>query len=305
MRILLIGKGHLGTFLRSAWGESVTDELHWKGDMAGITPDVLGDLRPDAVVNTAGKTDLAWCEANHAECFRCNVQGPISVYRAIKDAWRGPGHLDIPFVHLSSGCVWDGPYCNGRPFLPCDPPTPACFYAWTKAACDAILMDEVGSPLLILRPRQVFSPLPSPRNTLAKLNGYHRLLDTPNSMTSAGTIARTIWTALSALQNREQNQNLATDVWNANHIPGRVMNVYDKGISSPYEVGVLLADAGCREMPERMTKQDLDSWHKPRRVDAVLRDPFFEATFDPLHVRQELERNIAEYAMNIKKEAGK
>jgi dTDP-4-dehydrorhamnose reductase len=274
-KILLIGKGHLGGFLRARW--ALTDEQHWTREMAELDEAALRRIAPDGVVNTAGKTDLRWCEDNAAECFRCNTAAPLGVYRAIKNAFKGK----IPYIQMSSGCVWDGPYrADGKPFQPYDPPTPACFYSWTKSACDALLRAEMTSPLLILRPRQVYSPLRSPRNTLTKLAGYPKLLDTPNSMTSAETIARTIETALEGER----------PCW------GRIMNVYERGITSPYEVGSFLAAAGVRAQPEKLTKSDLDSWHKPKRVDAVIEDKFFEELVQPPTVQEELKRVVGLYA---------
>jgi dTDP-4-dehydrorhamnose reductase len=272
-RVLLIGKGHLGTFLKRLW--NLPGELHWTGEMAELNEKALIHLRPEVVVNTAGKTDLAWCEANANECFRCNVAAPLGVYRAIQNAFG----TSVPYIHLSSGCVWDGPYrADGKPFQPNDPPTPACFYAWTKASCDALMLAEAHSPLLLLRPRQVYSPLKSPRNTLSKLNTYPKLLDTPNSMTSADTIAKTIAAVLSSS---------VRECWN------RILNVYDRGNSSPFEVGSFLAAAGCRQPPEMLSKSALDSWHKPKRVDAVIEDLFFEKLVKPPVVQEELKRNIA------------
>jgi len=280
-RILLIGKGHLGSFLADLW--KIPPELHWKREMMELDAATLQRLQPQVVVNTAGKTDLRWCEDNANECFRCNVAAPVHVYRAVKHAFRN----QVGYIHLSSGCVWDGPFRpDGRPFTPHDPPTPACFYSWTKASCDALLLDEAAAPLLILRPRQVYSPLASQRNTLAKLNGYPKLLDTPNSMTSAATIARTIEIVLSSIGSR---------CWN------RIMNVYERGYSTPFEVGTFLAQAGCRQPPEKLSKSDLDSWHKPKRVDAVIEDPFFEDLVKLPTVQEELKRNIALYAKAIGK----
>jgi dTDP-4-dehydrorhamnose reductase len=279
-RILLIGKGHLGSYLKGLW--NLPNELHWTREMAELDAATLQRLNPAAVVNTAGKTDLRWCEDNAAECFRCNVSAPVSVYRAVKNAFQNK----VPYIHLSSGCVWDGPFRpDGKPFQPNDPATPACFYAWTKAACDALLMDEAAAPLLIVRPRQVYSPLASPRNTLTKLNSYPRLLDTPNSMTSADTIARTIKIVLAGNDPARFN---------------RIMNVYERGFSSPFEVGSFLAQAGCRTPPEKLAKSDLDTWHKPKRVDAVIEDAYFEALVQPPAVQAELKRNIALYARAIK-----
>jgi dTDP-4-dehydrorhamnose reductase len=278
-RILLIGKGHLGSYLKDHW--KLPAELFWTREMADLDVATLQRLKPDAVINTAGKTDLRWCEDNAAECFRCNVSAPIGVYRAVKRAFNNK----VPYIHLSSGCVWDGPYRpDGKPFQPNDPATPACFYAWTKAACDAIMMDEAAAPLLVIRPRQVYSPLAAPRNTLTKLNSYPKLLDTPNTMTSADTIARTIEIVLDS---------------SGSTIFNRIMNVYERGASSPFEVGTFLAQAGCRKPPEKLTKNELDTWHKPKRVDAVIEDAFFEALVKPPTVQEELTRNIALYARAI------
>lgn len=272
-RVLLIGRGHLGSFLRDLW--DIPPELHWTGEMAGLDSTHLWRLRPSVVINTAGKTDLRWCEDNSLECFRCNVTAPLSIYRSIKNVFNDR----VLYIHLSSGCIWDGPFnSDGGAFQPDDPPTPACFYSWTKACCDALLMAEATAPLLILRPRQVYSPVRSPRNTLMKLNGYQKLLDIPNSMTSANTIARTIETMIGKINDSTQ---------------ARILNVYDLGFTSPYEVGVFLSQAGHRGMPERLDKTDLDSWHKPKRVDVVMKDEFFEEAVRPTSIRLELLRVIA------------
>jgi len=275
-KVLLIGKGHLGSYLAELW--KLPKELHWTTEMERLDAATLRTLAPEAVVNTAGKTDLPWCENNAAEAFRCNVSAPLKVFRAVRAAFGDR----VPYIHLSSGCVWDGPYRpDGKAFQPYDPPTPACFYSWTKSSCDALMLMESYAPLLLLRPRQVYSPLAAPRNTLTKLNSYPKLLDTPNSMTSADTIARTIEIAL---------ESKDAKVWK------RVMNVYERGYSSPFEVGTFLANAGCRKAPEKLTKGELDIWHKPKRVDAVIEDKFFEELVKPPTVQDELKRNIELYA---------
>jgi len=270
-RTLVLGGGHLGSFLARCW--QLPPELHWKADLDQLDDETLRDLRPDVIVNCAGKTDLAWCESNPLECFRSNVAAPLALYRRI--GWVFGRHAR--YLHLSSGCVWDGPFRrDGTPFHPADPPSPACFYSWTKAAVDALLLQELSTPLLILRPRQLYSPDPVERNSLIKLCRYPRLVDTPNSMTSADTVRRTIETALTA----------SPTAWN------RVLAVYDRGIITPLQVGRLLAHAGLRRMPDSLSKLELDSWHKPRRVDVVLYDPFFEALVRPPPVLDEIQRVI-------------
>ncbi|MCZ7645805.1 MAG: sugar nucleotide-binding protein [Planctomycetota bacterium] len=276
-RILLVGRGHLGKFLRERL--RVDGDLHWIAELAELDEGSLKRMHPSAVVNTAGKTDLRWCEDHPAETFRSNASAPLELYRRIKAAC-GP---EVPFVHLSSGCVWDGPYrADGKPFGPDDPPAPACFYSWTKAAGDAMLLREApGGALVILRPRQVYSPLKAERNTLSKLARYPQLIDTPNSMTSAETIAKTIERVLAP---------------GGEAARGRILCVYERGVTSPFEVGTFLAQAGLRKKPERISKADLDQTLKPKRVDTVLSDPCFEALVDPPAAQDELKRVIAAYA---------
>lgn len=273
MRILLLGKGHLGSFLSGRL--NIAPELWWKEEIANLSEAKLLEFKPEVIINTVGKTDLKWCEENQSECWRCNVVEPLMLYRRIGKTLR------CPLVHISSACVWDGPFNErGEPFNSWDAPTPACFYSWTKAAFDAMVMDEAKTGLIILRPRQVYSPLRSPRNTLSKLLSYPKLLDTPNSMTSAETIAKTIEAFMGPIGLERT----------------RITNVYDAGWTTPFRVGELLAEAGLRTVPEKLTKEELDGWHKPKRVDAVIADNWFEYIAKPPKVEDELRRVIAEFA---------
>jgi len=282
MKKIIIGKGHLGSIMA---GKKTDDEvLHWTKDMAELDKKTISDFGPDIVVNCAGKTDLSWCEANKEECWRCNVVEPVMLQRRLSIRTR--------LVHLSSGCVWTGPYNEkDNAFGPQDPPTPACFYAWTKVACDDRLMDEAdydGRELLVLRPRQVFSGEASPRNTLCKLMGYESLIDTPNSMTSADLICDVV----SSYASRE----LIT-------LDQHIMCLYNRGVTSPFKVGSMLAQAGLRSEPKLMEKSSLDEWHKPRRVDVVMMDDDFEASMDPPSVEDAIWDAILELRDKMPKKA--
>ena len=275
MHTLLIGRGHLGTFLKSRF--NIPDNRHYLGELADMK------LFSNLAVNTAGKTSLEWCEANPTETFRCNVIAPLMAFRQFK-AQNHPKHS--LFIHLSSGCVWDGPFPRiGLGFTPSEPVTPQCVYSWTKAACDALLLQESQEwNVAILRPRQVYSPLASPRNTLTKLRTYPKLIGTQNSMTSAGTIALAI-DRLAMYPEHTRN--------------GRIINVYDRGSTSPYEVGCLLAKAGLRDKPELLEKSELDLTLKPKRVDTVLEDKFFEDLVCPPKIEDELRHVIQEYKTSL------
>lgn len=248
------------------------DAIHYKGEMSelfSVSPHWWRHLK--VVINAAGKTDLKKCEESPLEAWASNVELPLQIFRMTKSS-------GATYIHVSSGCLWDGPYDkNGEPFEPRHPPSPASFYSWTKASVDSMMLCESqGARLVILRPRQLYSGLVSPRNTLVKLMNYESLIDTPNSMTSAETVYKAIMPFLVGDPPRQL-----------------VMNVYDLGVTSPYKVGMMLHEAGLRKRPLLLEKADLDVWHKPRRVDAVIKDDFFEALVSPPQVNEELSRNVA------------
>jgi nucleoside-diphosphate-sugar epimerase len=271
MKLLLIGRGQIG----SALARDLTEfDIHvWPHDIDDLTSDALREIAPDAIVNAAGKTDLAWCEANAREAVRSNLEAPVRLYQRILD------HDErIRFLHFSSGCVWDGPFTkDGKPFTPEFPPTPSSFYAWTKAAADAMLLDLNPDRIAILRPRQVYSGNSHPRNTLVKLLKYPRLIDTPNSVSSMDVIEKTLRYILSA------NEDW-TGIW----------NLYDPGITTPFEIGKMLWNTGLREQPLRISKEELDAFHKPKRVDTVLYDERFERRIKPENVHSQLSKAIEE-----------
>jgi nucleoside-diphosphate-sugar epimerase len=270
-KILLIGRGQIG----SALARDLTEfDLHvWPHDIDDLTSDALEVIAPDAVINSAGKTDLAWCEANAREAVRSNIEAPVRLYERIMKANRA-----IRFIHFSSGCVWDGPYnADGFPFTPNSSPTPACLYSWTKAAADAMLLGLDPERIAILRPRQVYSGNQHPRNSLLKLLRYPKLIDTPNSVSSIEVIEKTVRHVVT-------NDTNWSGIW----------NIYDRGITTPLAIGEMLWKAGLREQPFRISKEELDAFHKPKRVDTVLYDERFESAIRPEEVNAQLSNAVEE-----------
>lgn len=269
MKILIIGRGHLGSFLANFFDG--VDQVVWhKGQMADVTVEAIRKSRCEAIVNTAAKTDIDWCQANPIEAWHNNVVEPLALFKRAQNALPMYGK----FIQISSGCVWDGPYhSNGQPFQPDDAVSPACFYTWSKAACDALLLREARSTrLAIVRFRQLFSHMMEfERNTLRKLVSYESLHDNPNSMCSAETVGRAI-------------RAICDDRFS---LP-RVLNVYDLGVYSPFRVARMLNQKGLRGVPKLSMKDELDSQPRTRRVDTVLKDDSFESVVHPRGVDQEL-----------------
>jgi len=271
VNILIVGTGHMGQILE----KELSGKLCKKRIQEMTSEDIRGF---DVVVNTAGKTDLPYCENNPLDAFENNVQAPLMLLRMCQNELAN-------LIHFSSGCIWKGPYnASGSPFSPESPPTPACFYSWTKAAAEAMLLKEAFVGLHILRPRQVFSSSVSPRNTLTKLLRYPDLLDTPNSMTSDATIVKAI-------------KRICAD--KLEFKSKRVWNLYDIGVTSPYKVGMMLHDAGLRLAPKILEKNALDSWHKPQRVDAVMCDIYMEKFVEPGIIEGELNKAINGLVKNL------
>ncbi len=278
MKIVILGRGQIGSALRDALIEHQI--LYWAEDIDELTSSEIESIKPDAIINAAGKTDLKWCEENPRETFRCNIEAPTGLYQRIT-AINKNSSKKIRLLHFSSGCIWDGPYDeDANPFTPDHPARPAAYYSWTKAACDLLLLAESAENVAILRPRQVYSSLRSPRNTISKLNSYSRLVATPNSMSSMEIILKTVRHCISS----------KTD-WNG------IWNIYDKGITTPFEVGKILAQAGLREMPVVLDKSELDVFHKPKRVDTVLYDERFEQLIQPERIEVVMKRTIEEYKL--------
>jgi dTDP-4-dehydrorhamnose reductase len=279
MKIIVIGKGQVGTAVKDALSDHAI--YHWTQDIDELTSEEILRINPEAIINAAGKTDLKWCEENARETFRCNVEAPVSLYQRIT-SHNKKSSSQIRFLHFSSGCIWDGPYdADGKPFTPDHPARPAAYYSWTKAASDLLLLKEDPNNVAVLRPRQVYSDQRSARNTISKLNSYPKLVTTPNSMSSMEIIVKTVRHCLTS----------ATE-WSG------VWNIYDKGITTPFAVGQMLAEAGLREMPEPLEKSALDSFHKPKRVDTVLYDERFERLLKPEPFDIVMRRTISAFKNN-------
>ena len=280
MNIIIIGNGQIGNVLRNELSDHTL--LHWTKDISELSKPIISDFAPDVVINAAGKTDLSWCENNARETFRSNVEAPVELYRRILEINKEKGSA-IRFLHFSSGCIWDGPFDeNGKPFTPEHPARPAAYYSWTKAACDELLLKENKNNVAILRPRQVYSAVSSPRNTINKIKSYPRLVTTPQSMSSVSVISKTV------------HFLLTSNDWNG------IWNIYDKGTLTPYQLGVMLSEAGLRGMPEKLEKSELDTFHKPKRVDTVLYDERFERLLQPKELSIVMKRTIDEFVAHQK-----
>jgi dTDP-4-dehydrorhamnose reductase len=129
------------------------------------------------IVNTAAKINLEWCEENKEESSLVNVEGAVNVAKICKKY----GHH---LVHISSGCIFDGMETE-RVYTEVDEPTPAAWYAKTKADADIAITSMGYEKITIVRPRQLISAIPNPTNMLTKFVNLQNgdFIDSKNSVT--------------------------------------------------------------------------------------------------------------------------
>lgn len=167
-------KGYIGGHLRMRYPQAIcpTTDI---ADALRIAS-LLEEHHPDIVINAAGKTgrpNVDWCEDHKEETVRSNVLGPLVLLDECSKR-------KIYWVHLGSGCIYQGDK-HGAGFTEEDPPNfVGSFYSRTKAWSDQMLSEF---SLLNLRLRMPFDSSNEPRNLINKLVRYSRVLDTKNSLT--------------------------------------------------------------------------------------------------------------------------
>jgi|SRR5208283_70729 len=131
MNTVLIGAdGQLGTDLLKTTPKQVTLIPLTINDL-DITDrkrarELLGDMRPDAVINTAAYVKVDDAEDNVDEAFKVNAEGVKNLVDACKES-------RAVLVHLSTDYVFDGKN-KGEPYTERDIPNPINVYGISKFA---------------------------------------------------------------------------------------------------------------------------------------------------------------------------
>jgi dTDP-4-dehydrorhamnose reductase len=126
--VILGARGQLGTDLqRTLVGFRVTPLAHADLDVreAEQVRSVLGDLRPDVVVNTSAFHQVDLCEDEAAMSFAVNAEAPARLARLAAE-------LDFTLVHFSTDYVFNGR--SSRPYGEADLPGPLSVYGTSKLA---------------------------------------------------------------------------------------------------------------------------------------------------------------------------
>ena len=150
-------------------------------NLATLTAALQTD-KPEFLINAAGytgKPNVDACEIHKSECLAGNTALPGIIAQASEAS-------NVPWGHVSSGCIYTGSRPDGSGFTEEDAPNftfrqnNCSFYSGTKALGEEVLAGH--SNIYIWRVRIPFDQFEHPRNYLTKLMRYSRLLDATNSI---------------------------------------------------------------------------------------------------------------------------
>ncbi len=190
MKLAILGAGgYVGTALRKHCDTQGVSYVSLGRSHAANSDSLLTALvecKATYLINCAGytgKPNVDACELHKAECLQGNGVLPGIVRQACERA-------EIPWGHVSSGCIFTGRRSDGAGFREEDPPNfsfrqnNCSFYSGCKALGEEVL--EGADQCYIWRLRIPFENTANPRNYLQKVISYERLLNAENSFSHLG-----------------------------------------------------------------------------------------------------------------------
>jgi len=255
MKRLIFGKGKVSNII-SRTGDVVLSREDCDICDASRVKNILLQISPDVVINCAAKTNLEYCQENKGEAYMSNTAGIINLLDACSK-------MNIKFVHISSGCLFDG---NGTLSTEESAPTPAVWYTWTKKWADEIIENFGYENYLILRPRQLISRVAHPSNMLTKFSKLEKIraIDEPNSLTCIEDFGEMI------------EHLLKIDATG-------IFNCCNTGVVSPYQIAVMMSQTITPQLEvEHVSYDELLSVLPNKRVNTILSvDKLINAGFQP------------------------
>lgn len=182
MNILMLGKGYIGTHLYASLFRDHAVMHVGKSELDYHNPHTLKvhleSFKPDLMISVfgfTGRPNIDQAERMKEECWHLNVRVPLMVRRMCAD-------MRIPFLHMSSGCIFNG---YEKEWTDADLPNfgmfhHSSFYSKSKHAFE---LASEGLPGSVIRIRMPFSASRNDRNYLIKILGYKMLIDQINSRT--------------------------------------------------------------------------------------------------------------------------
>lgn len=195
MILLLGGSGYVGQAFQKFFQEN---SINFKNisrterdyTQPNILKQIITEIKPDFLVNCAGytgKPNVDACELHKLETLEGNVTFPGNIMNVCNE-------LQVPWGHVSSGCIYNGNSSDGKGWKETDAPNfdfrhnNCSFYSGTKALAEEILVDAQN--LYLWRLRVPFNNIADKRNILNKWITYDTLLDVANSLSHVDEFAR-------------------------------------------------------------------------------------------------------------------
>lgn len=175
MKILIIGKGYLGTRCAQSWSDAVmTDKIV---ETVSDVEKLIDEHKPDAILNAAGivgKPNVDWCETHQVETYKGNTILPLIIAEACQKK-------GVYLLHMGTGCIFYGQAPDGSAWTEDDYANPVAVYTRCKYAADIVLakMPNVG----VARIRIPIDNFSHPANLIDKLASFEKIVDVENSLT--------------------------------------------------------------------------------------------------------------------------
>lgn len=115
---------------------------------ARLVQEVVGQARPDVVINAAAYTRVDEAERQVDRALAVNAEGARNLARATHK-------LGVRLIHLSTDFVFDG--SQGHPYAPEDRPAPLGAYGRTKLLGEQMVLECAPTSALIVRTAWVYS----------------------------------------------------------------------------------------------------------------------------------------------------
>jgi len=193
MRVLLLGKGFIGTKLGQFLQTADVDVFHISQQEIDYTNSrtlsrMFRDYNFTHVVNCCGYTgtpNVDGCEKNKEICWNLNVTVPNEIDK-IADKY------NKKIIHISSGCIYTG---YEKDFLETDQPNfglynpQSSFYSKSKHAFETVIDTKQSA---ILRIRMPVTSVKEDKNYLYKLFKYDNLISYKNSITCIDDLNRLV-----------------------------------------------------------------------------------------------------------------
>ena len=257
--ITLIGHGYVGEHIaRELFEQRIP--YHWIRHTTSVPEDTT------VIINAAGYTgspNVDACEIYKQETINGNVVWPV---------WLERNNLNIPIVHISSGCVYTG---YDKEFTEEDTPNfdfgNGSFYSGSKALGQEMLIPYMNKSYL-LRIRMPFGNTEHPKNFLTKMKNYQKLISYNNSLSYMPDVAR------------------FTVACTTGNIPKGIYNVCNPGYSNAQEIVSMM---GIEK--EFFTEEEFENAVIAPRSNCILNTDKLQSVFHIQDVKTVLATAISNY----------